>query len=129
MAPPEAVVALADDLIEVHGLPTVITAPEVVLIALDVREPVCQERFRIGDVLATRAEVAYGDCEGWAMRPGDDRAATLAAAVCSAVADHAMTGWDRVDDLCLATAADRERVRRAEWDELLTTVVEFEELD
>jgi alpha-D-ribose 1-methylphosphonate 5-triphosphate synthase subunit PhnG len=121
--------ALADDLLSVHGEPIIVTGPEVVLVALDVREPVCRERFRIGDVLATRAEVAYGRHEGWAVRMGDDRAAALAAAICSAVGDHSLAGSDRVDEMCRATESARTGERLAEWSELLETVVEFEELD
>jgi alpha-D-ribose 1-methylphosphonate 5-triphosphate synthase subunit PhnG len=121
--------ALADDLLSLHGEPVIVTAPEVVLVALDVREPVCAERFRIGDVLATRAEVAYGGHEGWAVRMGDDRAAALAAAICSAVGDHSLEGSERVDDLCRATESTRTDERLVEWSELLETVVEFEELD
>lgn len=120
---------LADQLLDVHGDPTIVTAPETILIALDVREPVCLERFRVGDILATRAEVAFGDCEGWSVRMGDDRAATLAAAICSAIGDHGLAGSDRVDDLCSATEVARTEERLAEWSELLETVVEFEELD
>jgi len=98
-------------------------------VAFDVREPIRAERFRAGDVLVTRAEAAFGDHEGWAMRMGDDRVGTLAAAVCAAVADHGLAGADRVDALCHATAAAERRDRDAEWADIGRTVVQFEELD
>lgn len=122
-------IALADRLIEQHGEPSVIQAPDVALLSMQVREPVERTRFQLGDVLVTSAEVVIGGAEGWAMRMGGDRAATLAAAVCSGVADHGLDGSDLVDELCRRTAERLERERLVEWAELVATRVEFEELD
>jgi len=49
------------------------------------------ERFILADVLATQAGVEHRGERGWAMRLGDDTAATLAAAICDAEAASAAT--------------------------------------
>ncbi len=122
-------ISLADRLIEQHGEPSVIHPPEVALLAMQVREPVERTRFQLGDVLVTSAEVMIAGAEGWAMRMGGDRAATLAAAICAGVGDHGLEGGELVDDLCRRTADRLERDRLVEWSELAGTRVEFEELD
>jgi alpha-D-ribose 1-methylphosphonate 5-triphosphate synthase subunit PhnG len=129
MADPADLVTLADRLIEVHGEPVIVHPPETALLAMQVREPVVRERFQIGDVLVTSAEVLVAGVEGWAMRMGGDRAATLAAAICAGVADHTLEGSELVDALCRRTADRIERERLREWAELAATTVEFEELD
>lgn len=123
------VIALADELIERHGTPEIILAPEPGLVALEVREPVCRERFIVGDVLVTRAEVVIGGSEGWAARMGGDREAALAAAVCAAVGDNGLVGATDVDDLCDKTALVLADRARREWRDLAPTMVEFEEMD
>lgn len=123
------VIALADELIERFGTPEIILAPEPGLVSLEVREPVCRERFIVGDVLVTRAEVVIGGSEGWAARMGGDREATLAAAVCAAVADNGLIGTADVDDLCSRTALVLADRARREWRDLAPTMVEFEEMD
>lgn len=128
-AEPTELIALADRLIELHGEPAVIHPPEVALLSMQVREPVERTRFQLGDVLVTSAEVMIAGAEGWAMRMGGDRAATLAAAICAGVGDHGLDGGDLVDDLCRRTADRLERDRLVEWSELAGTRVEFEELD
>lgn len=122
-------IALADRLIEQHGEPSVIQPPEVALLAMHVREPVERTRFQLGDVLVTSAEVMIAGAEGWAMRMGGDRAATLAAAICAGVGDNGLDGGDLVDEMCRRTADRLERERLVEWSELAGTRVEFEELD
>jgi alpha-D-ribose 1-methylphosphonate 5-triphosphate synthase subunit PhnG len=129
MTDPVDLIALADHLIDVHGEPSIVHPPETALLAMQVREPVVCERFQIGDVLVTSAEVVIAGAEGWAMRMGGDRAATLAAAICAGVADHGLDGSGLVDDLCRRTADRIERERLHEWAELAATAVEFEELD
>lgn len=76
---------------------TVLSGPEVGVVALQVREPIARERFYLGEALVTRAEVDLGGTRGWAMRMGSDRMATLAAAVldAEASADRALSA--RVD--------------------------------
>ncbi|AGP61058.1 phosphonate C-P lyase system protein PhnG [Streptomyces rapamycinicus] len=64
----------------------VLVGPDVGCVTAQVREPVLEQRFLLGDVLACRAEVELAGHRGWAMRLGDDRAAALAAAVLDAEA-------------------------------------------
>lgn len=124
-----AVSDVADQLIALHGEPHVISPPETALVAFDVREPVESIRFRVGDVLVTRAEVDISGHAGWAIRPGDDHLGALAAAICAAVGDSGLDGADLVDLLCARTSALQAAADQAEWADVITTRVEFEELD
>ncbi len=96
---------------------------------LQVREPVVGDRFVLTDVLACRAEVVCDGRRGWAMRLGDDRRATLAAAVCDLEAATDGPFADEVDALCRRTASRLEAARADEWRELEPTEVRFEELE
>lgn len=128
-ADPAALIELAETCIERHGDPVVLVRPEVGLVMLQVREPVCEERFHLGEVVVTRAEVSMAGGRGWAMRPGTDRVAALAAAVCDAVADAGVAPADDVEALCAATRQARGIADADEWRELRATEVHFEELD
>jgi hypothetical protein len=46
--------------------------PETGLVMMQVREPVCKERFYLGEIAATRAEVLVNNEKGWAIRLGTD---------------------------------------------------------
>lgn len=59
--------------------------PETGLVMMQVREPVCKERFYLGEIAATRAEVLVGNENGWAIRLGTDKAAVLGAAILDAI--------------------------------------------
>ncbi|HSL58535.1 MAG TPA: phosphonate C-P lyase system protein PhnG, partial [Acidimicrobiales bacterium] len=83
-APAESLIALAERCLADGTDPVVVAGPEVGMVMLTVREPVARERFHLGEVLVTRAEVELDGARGWAMRAGDDRLATLAAAVLDA---------------------------------------------
>ncbi|WP_236792742.1 phosphonate C-P lyase system protein PhnG [Amycolatopsis sp. GM8] len=124
----DELVALADECLADGAAVRVLTGPEVGAVAAQVREPVLAERFLLGDVLACRAEVELAGQRGWSMRLGDDRAATLAAAVLDAEAEAARPRSARVEELCHAVARRRVEREAAEWAELAPTIVEFEEL-
>ena len=129
-APGAALIALAEQSIEERGAsPTVIAGPETGMVMMTVREPIARERFHLGEVLVTRAEVEVDGHRGWSMRLGDDRVAALAAAILDAeVAAEGSFAAD-VIDLCLLTEeldADRDE---SEWDELGPTRVHFDEID
>lgn len=111
-----------DQLIVVH-------APETGMVMLQVREPVVGERFHLGEVVVTRAEVVFRGAQGWTMRLGTDHEATLAGAICDAEFEADGPGRAAVDDLCRDTARRRAADDAAEWAELAPTAVEFEELD
>lgn len=123
------VIDLAERCITELGEPTVLVAPEIGLVMLQVREPVCEERFHLGEVVVTRCEVQLGGSLGWCMRPGVDRVAALAAAVLDAVAGGVGPLALEVDELCRRTADEHERARNAEWAALAPTEVTFEELE
>lgn len=123
-----ALTELAERIIDVAGAPTVLAGPETGMVMLQVREPVVAERFHLGEVVVTRAEVELAGCRGWAMRLGRDRLATLAAAVCDAAAAVGVLSTD-VEALCRATAESERARDRDAWDRLAPTTVRFEELD
>lgn len=129
LADSATLIELADACIARHGDPTVLVAPETGLVMLQVREPVCEERFHLGEVVVTRAEIALAGGHGWSIRMGTDRLGTLAAAVCDAVADARADLTDEVVDLCRRTEQSAHTAAEAEWDELRATEVSFEELD
>jgi alpha-D-ribose 1-methylphosphonate 5-triphosphate synthase subunit PhnG len=128
VADAEVVVALAESCLAEFGDPVLLAPPEVGLVVMQVREPVCAERFHLGEVVVTRAEVEIAGARGWAMRLGDERVATLAAAVCDAVAAAGGTLAADVEQLCAATQRRRAEREVAEWDAIAPTIVAFEEL-
>ncbi|MGH9113291.1 MAG: phosphonate C-P lyase system protein PhnG [Acidimicrobiales bacterium] len=108
---------------------TVLSGPEVGVVALQVREPVVGERFHLGEALVTRVEVDVDGSRGWAMRMGTDRVAALAAAVLDAVVSAGAPLAAEIDRLCDATAAALADGDEREWADLAATEVCFEELD
>ena len=124
----EPLVALADRCLD-RVEPVIVQEPEVGMVMLPVREPVAHERFFLGEVLVTRAEVEIDGHRGWAMRLGHDRAATLAAAICDAVAETRGPEEDEIVQLCRWAEEVAAADRRATWAELSPTEVTFEELD
>jgi alpha-D-ribose 1-methylphosphonate 5-triphosphate synthase subunit PhnG len=124
----DEVIDLAERCAQRSPAPVVTKAPEVGTIVLEVREPIANDRFHLGEVLACRAEVAIGDAVGWSIRLGDDRLATLAAAVCDATVEAGGQLAGEVLDLCERTAVFQASEQAAEWAELEPTIVAFEEL-
>ena len=119
---------LADACLADGAAVRVLVAPEVGCVSTQVREPIANQRFLIGDVLACRAEVELAGQRGWAMRLGDDRAAVLAAAVLDAEVEAGRPHAADVDELCRAVARRLAERHDQEWAELAPTIVEFEEL-
>jgi alpha-D-ribose 1-methylphosphonate 5-triphosphate synthase subunit PhnG len=107
----------------------VVTRPPTIgSIVAQVREPVAEQRFILADVLACQAEVMMRGHQGWAMRMGSDRLATLAAAVCAAEFESAGPHQTEIVELCVAGQRRRTETRAAEWQRLAPSVVEFEEI-
>lgn len=122
-----AIITVAQRCLE-SGDTRLVSEPTVGMVPVSVREPVVGERFILVDVLATRSEVDHRGQRGWAMRLGDDKEATVAAAICDAeaAANGPMTG--EIDELCAQTDRLLAESSAAEWAELLPTEVHFEEL-
>lgn len=127
VAEPAEVIDLADACLAAGPPPTVLVAPEVGCVSVQVREPIVKDRFLLGDVLACRAEVELDGARGWAMRLGDDRAAALAAAILDAAVESGRARAE-VDELCERIRERQRLAEDAEWAELAPTIVEFEEL-
>jgi alpha-D-ribose 1-methylphosphonate 5-triphosphate synthase subunit PhnG len=128
VAAQDELVALADRCLEAAPDVRVIEPPTVGTVPLCVREPVAGERFILADVLASRAEVEHRGHRGWAMRLGDDVAATLAAAICDAEAASGLGLATEVDQLCRRTEQNQADAAAREWAELARTQVQFREL-
>lgn len=120
---------LADAVLETSPPPVLLDGPTVGTAPLHVREPVERIRFGLIDVLVTRAEIELDGHRGWAMRMGDDRASTLAAAVCDAEVQRNGPLAADVLALCELVAAEHVADRARRWAELEPTIVHFEELD
>jgi alpha-D-ribose 1-methylphosphonate 5-triphosphate synthase subunit PhnG len=108
--------------------PQPIVGPEVGSVVMTVREPVEATRFHLGDVLVTRFEVLHREHRGWAMRPGDDRAGAVAAAICDAECEADGPGRAEVEALCDRTEERLTAERAEEWQDLAPTVVSFQEM-
>ncbi|GHJ35614.1 phosphonate C-P lyase system protein PhnG [Streptomyces sp. TS71-3] len=126
----EEIVPLAERLVAEGAVPgpTVVRPPETGMVVLQVREPVEESRFHLGEVLVTECAVEVAGVSGWSMREGDDRVAALAGALLDAVAAAGLPGTAEIDELCARVerrAAERDA---AEWDAIRTTTVTFEEL-
>ena len=124
---PIALAALAERCLEAGSI-TLVTGPEVGMVMLQVREPVARERFYLGEVLVTRAEVDLEGAGGWAMVMGSDRVRALAAAVCDAEAEGERALAGDVHALCESTERATKEADARERDELAATEVSFEEL-
>jgi alpha-D-ribose 1-methylphosphonate 5-triphosphate synthase subunit PhnG len=129
-ASPDELLPIAERLLDTGelGRPRVVHPPEVGMVMLTVREPVAEERFHLGEVLVTRCMVEVAGSTGWSMRAGDDRVATLAAALLDAAALAGLPSAPEINALCAAIAERRRREDAAEWAELSATQVAFEEL-
>lgn len=109
--------------------PIVLTPAEAGTVMLQVREPIAGERFHLGEVLVSRAEVSFRGALGWCMRLGHDPEAALAAAICDAECEAGGPQATAIETLCRDTAELRAAASAAEWQEIAPTVVSFEELD
>lgn len=131
-----ALCMLVDDILgddDVLADITVVKPASTGCVVLQVREPVCEERFLLGDAVVSTAEVALGGSVGWIARMGTDVRAAMAGAIADAVlqtdrpglASHQEALLDLISDTRAALAAERA----TESGRLAATIVEFEELD
>lgn len=129
---PDLLVRTIDGMMADGSIPdvTVVRAPATGTVQLQVREPVCEERFIIADALATVAEVSINGTIGWSMRLGSDHPATLAAAIADAfIAQAGAERADRLIGLVHETLRESQLSELREWAEVGKTVIQFEELD
>lgn len=122
------IVRLADQVLATGAATRVTRRPETGSIVLQVREPVARRRFQLADMVVTTAELELDDEPGWALRPGTDRLATLAQAVCEAELARNGAIAPHIEARLAAQEQERAQQRAQEWQELLPTVVEFEEV-
>jgi len=107
-----------------------IRPPSIGTVQMQVRDPICEERFIVGDALVTVAEVSVDGTLGWAMRLGSDANAAVAAAVADAhIARVGFEGAPELAELVLYTKTELKRADEQEWEEIRETIIDFEELD
>jgi len=107
-----------------------IRPPSTGTVQMQVREPICEERFIVGDALVTVAEVSVNGTLGWAMRLGSDANAAVAAAIADAhIARVGIEGVPELAELVFYTKSEMERLDELEWAEIRETIIDFEELD
>lgn len=128
-ADPDDLAAAADECLASTTLPDIHFGPDVGTVMLTMREPVETTRFHLGEVLVTRCQLEHRGVTAWAMRMGDDRAATLAAAICDAEAEAGGPAAASVERLVVETRDHLQAQRTEEWSELESTIVAFEEMD
>ena len=128
--------SFVDTLLEVGVIKDVraVRSPEVGTVQLQVREPICQERFILGDALVTVAEVAVGSSLGWAMRTGNDPHGAVAAAILDGWVAQSTPEADALhltmlEDLLQATVLHESTERSLKTTQVLSTAIQFEELD
>jgi alpha-D-ribose 1-methylphosphonate 5-triphosphate synthase subunit PhnG len=122
------VIALAAACLQDDPDVTVTRPPTVGVVVTQARDTVAEERFIVGDVLVTQAEVQRRGQYGWSMRLGGDRLAALSGAVLAA---EWLAGGPRAAEIeLLADRTDelRRLDREAEWERLTPSIVEFEEI-
>ena len=109
----------------------VVRSPEIGTVQLQVREPVCEERFIIADGLATVAEVLIDGTMGWAMRLGSDPEAATAAAIADSLVamNSEVTELWRLYEFASAAEVLDKSVKNEHLRRLLGTAINFEELD
>ena len=139
VAEPKAIQQLASRALELSSVSdslVVTKAAETGLIMMQVREPVCKERFYLAEVVATRAEVLLHDQTGWAIRMGTDRPTALGAAILDAICEVAtdihiefVELHRSIAELCAQTIDDQAEAKAAEWNEVSKTIVNFEALE
>lgn len=128
--------SLVDTLLESGSIKDVraVRSPEVGTVQLQVREPICEERFILGDALVTVAEVAVGSSLGWAMRTGNDPHGAVAAAILDGWVAQSTLETDALhlnmfEDLLEATVLQKSAERSMKTSQVLSTAIQFEELD
>jgi phosphonate C-P lyase system protein PhnG len=132
--PGDHLVPIVDDLLASGTIPSPVPVrePQIGTVQIQVREPICLDRFILGDALVTTAEVVVGGTLGWAMRPGADPESAVAAAILDAwLADDNGNSPQVQRIIEQLTTLDEQR-RVVEFDRLrdvLTTAIDFEELD
>lgn len=122
------VIALASTCLNDDPDVTVTKTPRVGVVVTQVREPVAEQRFILGDVMASQAEVERRGSYGWSLRLGADTLAALSAAILAAEYTAAGPRRPEIEELVDRTERSREKARAAEWERLAPSIVEFEEI-
>jgi alpha-D-ribose 1-methylphosphonate 5-triphosphate synthase subunit PhnG len=103
--------------------------PEKTMVLLQVREPVRQSRFYLGELLAARCVVELGGVRGTAVLMGDDLEKVKAAAMLDAVHSGGFPGFALVEGELLALEEARKKELANEAAEIRKTRVSFQSLE
>jgi alpha-D-ribose 1-methylphosphonate 5-triphosphate synthase subunit PhnG len=103
--------------------------PEKTMVLLQIREPVRQSRFYLGELLAAHCVVELGGVRGAAVLMGDDLEKARAAAVLDAAHSGGFPGFVRVEGELLALEEARKAELAKEAAEIRKTRVSFQALE
>lgn len=127
-------IEIVDDLLcsQTIRAPRPLREPQIGTVQLQVREPICRERFILADALVAIAEVMVDNSLGWAMRVGANAEAAVAAAVLDAwfagAAGDQAAKTRTIDELRAIDRVNEYAINLRRRD-VLATAIEFEELD
>ena len=121
----EQVAALARPLVQKHEL-TLLKEPGKTLVMIQLREPVRQSLFYIGEVLAAEAIVELAGVKGMAVVMGDDMEKALHMAVIDAAVNKGVFGDEKI---LLEMEAEQLLQVQRENALHLKTVVQFTSMD
>ena len=103
--------------------------PEKTIVLLQIREPVRQSRFYLGEVLAAHCVVELGGVRGAAVLTGDDLEKARAAAVLDAAHSGGFPGFVLVEGELLRLEEQRKGEAAKEAAEIRKTRVSFQSLE
>lgn len=132
--PDTDLISLVNDLVDSDAFESLsrVRDPQIGTVQIQIREPICRERFILADALVTIAEVMINQSIGWAMRLGANVEATTAAAIIdgwiSAPTGDPSTKQRAIDTLLSVHRRDSYE-RELHHQDILATAIEFEELD
>lgn len=127
-APREQVAGLARE-IEEHCQVAVLKEPQKTLVMIQVREPVKNSRFYLGEALACEAMVEVDGAKGMAVTLGDDFDKVLDMAVLDAAFNRKVPQCAAIQARLEQLEAQQRRDQEREYGMYRQTQVHFESLD
>lgn len=103
--------------------------PEKTMVLIQVREPVRQSRFYLGEALAAHCMVELGGVRGAAVLMGDDLEKARDAAILDAAHSGCLPGFALVEPELLRLEETRKAELAREAAEIRKTLVSFQSLD
>ncbi|MDR3147203.1 MAG: phosphonate C-P lyase system protein PhnG [Treponema sp.] len=87
----------------------ILKGPEKTMILIQIKEPVRQDRFYLGEALAAHCVVELGGVRGAAVQLGDDLRRAEASAILDAAHSGGFAGFSRIEEELLHIDEERKR--------------------